>query len=652
MCGITGVALADVTGRPHERLLARMCAALRHRGPDDAGGMLENGIALAVRRLAVIDLPGGQQPVFNEDRTVVVVFNGEIYNFRSLRNQLIDRGHRFGSTSDTETIVHLYEEYGLDFVQHLHGMFGVAVWDFRKERLILARDRLGVKPLYYYVDDRRLCFGSELKAILQDEDVPRLLNPVAIHQLLTLGHILPPETCFDGIHELLPASLLVYQAGKVDIQSYWDLSFVQRTDYDPSQASQELFGRLRESVARRLISDVPLGAFLSGGIDSGIVVALMSQLSDEPVKTFSIGFDDASFSELPYARLIANRYHTEHHELVVQPRITDIIDELIKHHDAPFYDTSAIPTYHLSRFAREHVTVVLSGDGADEMFAGYNIYLANKVARYYQWIPSVARRMVIDPVSRLVPESSRYINRGRVLREFLRGAPLEPLERFTRWATKIKRETRQRLYRDSFLRDQLAQGDEALLAPYFERAVGANELGRLLYVGTMTELPSDMLVKVDRMSMAHSLEVRSPFLDHLLFEFAARLPDKAKLRGWTSKYLLRQVARELSLPAATLRRPKRGFSIPLDRWLREDLVEFTKQILFDRPTENRGLFDAHVVRELAQQHFEGRVSRGRELWTLLTIELWQRAYLDQFAYRVQDPEPLRLVSPCPVTKGV
>ena len=650
MCGIVGIANRDVKRCPDPGLLACMCESLVHRGPDDSGGMIDDGIGLAMRRLAVIDRDGGHQPIFNETRSVCVVFNGEIYNFPELQASLVDRGHRLSTKCDTETIVHLYEEYGLEFVQRVQGMFAIAIWDFDQQRLLLVRDRIGVKPLYYAVAADHLCFASEVKALLQNPDVPKTPDPAGLHQLLTLGHVLPPTTCFQGIQELPPASILSYQAGRITVQRYWDLDFAHDNQLDEVNSRGELLQRARDAVACRLISEVPLGAFLSGGIDSGLVVALMSKLLAEPVKTFSIGFDDPSFSELPYARLVAEKYRTDHHEFIVKPNVPDIIDELISHHDAPFYDSSAIPTYYVSQFAREHVTVALSGDGGDEMFAGYDIYLANEFARHYCRIPKLIRNAV-EPVLSWVPESKGYVNRGRVVREFVRGASLEPLSRYTRWATKIKREARERLYLSTELRSQLREPDEFFLTPYFEAPQNTTELNRLLYIGTNTDLPCDMLVKVDRMSMAHSLEVRSPFLDYRLFEFAAGLPDRAKLRGRTTKVMLRQLARQL-LPRSTWNRPKRGFSIPLDRWLREDLKVFTEDILFDPRTEARGMFDNRAVREFVAQHCQGAVSRSRELWTLLTIELWQRLYIDSRSYLVQDAPPLKLKARFPTTQEV
>ncbi len=646
MCGITGVAFADTHQKPDVELLTRMCGALTHRGPDSGGGLAEPGVGLAMRRLSVIDVEGGTQPIFNEDHSVAVVFNGEIYNFQSLRERLVSQGHRFNSNSDTEAIVHLYEQYGLDFVDHLEGMFAIAIWDFRKRTLILCRDRLGVKPLYYHVDGTRIAFASEIKSLLQDGNVPREMNLQAIHQLLTFGHILPTNTAFADVQELPPATMLIYSAGRLEQNVFWDLTFSRPDQYDEAETLKELEPRIREAVRKRLVSDVPIGAFLSGGIDSSIVVALMSQLCAEPVKTFSIGFDDQEFSELSYAKRVAEHCGTEHHEMIVKPNVPDILETLIRHHDAPFYDSSAIPTFYVSKFAREHVTVALSGDGGDEMFAGYNIFVANQVASRLQFVPQFVAKGLGDVVSAVVPESTKYINTARVAREFAYGVGLPTLERYTRWATKIKRETREQLYYDPELRKHLTQSDSSWLAPFFDAQQGCTDLSRLLYLGTKTELHADMLRKVDRMSMAHSLEVRSPLLDHGLFELAAGLHDDAKLNKRTTKHALRQIANRL-LPPEVVDRPKRGFSIPLDRWLREDLQDFTKQILFDDRTEQRGLFDNLVVRRLAEQHNAGRVSRGRELWTLLTIEMWQRQYIDSFAERVTEPPALKLVSPMP-----
>lgn len=650
MCGIAGVAFNDMSRKVDLDLLKRMCSALVHRGPDSSGGLLEPGIGLAMRRLSVIDLEGGNQPIFNEDKSIAVVLNGEIYNYHELREQLVAKGHRFSTNSDTETIVHLYEQYGLDFIRHLHGMFALAVWDFRQRGLILARDRLGVKPLYYHKNDAGISFASEIKAILQDRSIPRKIDFKAIHQMLTFGHVLPPRTPFCGIQELPPGHMAVFKSGYFNISQYWDLQYSEPAEYDEARTTEEVMSRIKVAVARRLISDVPLGAFLSGGIDSSIVVALMSKFLPQPVKTFSIGFEDSAFSELPYARKVAEHCGTDHHEMIVSPDVPEMMEDLIYYHDAPFYDTSAIPTYCVSKFARQHVTVAMSGDGGDEMFAGYNIYVANKAARRFKRVPRFLGRILLEPLAALVPESAGPLNKGRVAREFMKGATLPPLERYTRWASKVKREVRDMLYYDTELQQQQGIPDEAMLAPYYDAPKNCSELSRLLYVGTKTELPADMLRKVDRMSMAASLEVRSPFLDHTLFEYAATLHDDAKLNKWTTKHTLRKVAKQL-LPAEVVDRKKRGFSVPLDRWLREDVRDYMLDVLCDHTTESRGIFDNITVRSLIEEHFDEQFSRGRELWTLMTIEVWQRNYIDRFAHYIENPEPLPIVSPASMPQG-
>ncbi len=621
------MAFSDPRREADSDLLSRMASRLEHRGPDDVGTATGPGFGLTMRRLAVIDVMGGAQPISSEDGSVTVVLNGEIYNFRELRRELRVRGHRFATDSDTEVVVHLYEELGAACVERLHGMFALAIWDHRKRTLVLSRDRLGVKPLYYAHNADRIAFGSEVKALLCDSDVGRNVNLAAIDTLLRTGHISEPETCFKGIVQLPPATTLVYESGEIATRRYWDLNFATQPGYDEADAAAELLTRLRSAVARRLVSDVPIGAFLSGGIDSSVTVALMAQLVDRPVRTFSIGFDDPVFSELPFARMVAQKFGTKHHEFIVKPDVADILPDLIRHHDAPFYDTSAIPTYHLSRLAREHVTVALAGDGGDELFAGYNVYRANSAARLYRRIPKMLRRGVVEPLARLVPESSAYINRGRVVREFIAAAELGPLERFARWCSKVKYETRDRLYEHDELRQRLEVGDAALMQSDFDTHPEASELNRLLFVGMKRELAGDMLVKVDRMSMAHGLEVRSPLLDHTLFEYAAGLPDRAKIRGRDTKVLLRRVAREL-LPTEVVDRPKRGFSVPLDRWLRTDLSQFTRDVLTDPRTRRRGLFKTRAVDALLKEHASGRIARGREIWTMLTIELWHRMYID------------------------
>lgn len=635
MCGIAGEVYADPGAKADGGLVHRMCRSIRYRGPDDHGLIVDGQAALGMVRLAIIDLVTGKQPMANDDGSVIVVFNGEIYNFRELRASLEKGGHHFKTNSDTEVIVHLYEKYRQDFVIHLRGMFGIAIWDKKERKLLLVRDRLGVKPLFYRLEAGHLLFGSEIKAILQDPDVPRVANYVGIDQMFRYGYAVPPTTCFDGISELPPASMLTYCEGRCDVRSYWDLHFEVSPSYDEGSACDDLLSLLRESIRLRMISDVPLGALLSGGIDSTMVVALMSEMSEEPVKTFSIGFEDRGFSELPYARQVAERYGTEHHEYVVTPHVADLLPKLICHHDAPFYDTSAIPTYYVCKMAREHVTVALSGDGGDELFAGYNLYMAEKAARYYEQLPSWLRAGVIERMANRIPESTSYINKGRVAREFIRAATLDTRGRYERWTSKVKSEIRRDIYQSSTLVNCLGDQRSEHIRELFESQPKATVLNRLLYVDIKTELANDILVKVDRMSMANSLEIRSPLLDHRIHEFAATLPDQAKLKGWTTKYLLKRLAKQY-LPRELLKRPKRGFSVPLDRWLREDLGNYAAEILFDHGTHSRGLFNTKAVVQLFKNHAQGLTNHGREIWMLLVTELWHRMYIDRFDCEIDD----------------
>lgn len=631
MCGIAGEVSACRERAVDGALLKRMCMALRHRGPDDEGILVEGHIGLGMRRLSIIDLNTGNQPIDNEDGSITVIFNGEIYNYQNLRQKLQNHGHKFKTRSDTEVIVHLYEDFGDNFVEKLHGMFALGLFDRNKQKLLLARDRLGVKPLYYHINKERLIFGSEIKAILQDRTIPRIPDFNGIDRMISYGYTVPPTTCFQNINELPRATVLKYQDGQIRFNQYWDLVFNDSNHYQKEVSLKTLLKLLREAVQSRMISDVPLGAFLSGGVDSSLVVALMSEISEDPVKTFSIGFEDPSFSELPYARQVANKYGTEHREFVIKPDVISILPKLIYHHDIPFCDSSAIPTYYLCKLAREYVTVALSGDGGDELFAGYNLYLADKAAKYYQMVPLWVRNFLIKPLSSLIPESTSYLNKGRVLREFTLVASLTQEERYKRWSSKVKEETRQELYKLSELTKMLDSGNDGHLSHLFASQPNASDLNKMLYVGMNTGLAGGMLVKVDRMSMASSLEVRSPLLDHQLHEFCATLPDQAKLKGWMSKYLLKELAKKF-VPSNLLIRPKHGFSVPLDRWFREDLSDFVRDILFDSSTKGREFFHHDKVVQIVEEHIAGNLNFGKEIWMLLTIELWHRLYIDKFEY--------------------
>ena len=649
MCGIAGVAFAASRQAPDGALLNAMASSLQHRGPDDLSTYCAPGCGLAMSRLAVIDVANGQQPICNEDGTVVAVFNGEIYNFRELAADLVHDGHRLRSNSDSEVIVHLYERHGIEFAKKLHGMFAIALWDANHSRLVLTRDRIGVKPLYYHVISDRLAFASEIKSLLQDETIPRDADLIAIDHLIRFGHFSSERSAFAGIGELAPATTLCFESGRIRQQTYWDFashvesSAQHRSHFDRRGSVTDLQTAMTTAVTERLTSDVPLGAFLSGGIDSSVVAMLMSRQLDKPFDTFSIGFDDADFDERPYARAVAKLCGSRHHEFVVQPDVESILPTLIRHHDAPFYDTSAIPTYYLCKLAKEHVTVALSGDGGDELFAGYNIFIANQAASLYQRVPRLLRDPLFRWLAAVVPESSSYFNHGRVLREFVNAAPMQPIERYARWNAKVKFEARDKLYRHEQLRDCLSTSNASFLSDDYCQFEHATELDRLLYIAMRNELACDMLVKVDRMSMAHGLEVRSPLLSHSLFEFAATLPDRAKVRRFQGKCLLREFAERI-LPKKIVRRRKRGFSIPLDRWLRTSLADFSRGILLDRRTHRRGLFQTETVETFLKQHASGEISRGREIWTMLTIEMWHRMYIDQKPVIETEATPVEITS--------
>lgn len=625
MCGICGIYNFKGEG-VDEGLLARMLSFLRHRGPDDEGIFVEGPVGLGNARLAVIDLsPFGHQPMANEDRSIWITFNGEIYNFPQLRRRLEKRGHRFSSKGDTEVILHLYEDYDTDCVQHLRGMFAFAIWDGRERRLFLARDRVGKKPLYYFHDQNTFIFASEIKAILEHPEVPRRVNPKAIPFYLTYGYVPPPGSIFESIHKLPPGHIMIVQDNELEVSEYWDLC------YPPDQSAarpeedyiEELRRLFKEAVAIRLISDVPFGAFLSGGIDSTAVVAVMSELMDQPVKTFAIGFaGESSFDELKYARLAAERYGTDHHEFVIEPKAIELLPKLVWHYDEPFADSSAIPTYLVSRLTREHVTVVLNGDGGDELFAGYERFTAARLAEAYGKTPQFVQRSLAR-LLRALPESTSYRGFVRQARRFVESAPLPLLERYLGWMA---------IFSDD-LRESLLAGEQETdvrehFASHLSQVENLDLISQLLYLNTKTYLPEDLLVKADRMSMANSLEARSPFLDQYLTQFAAEIPASLKLNGLTTKYILKKALRGL-VPQEIIDRPKHGFGVPVGRWFRTDLRDYVREILLGPETLKRGYFREEALRWLIQQHQEGKRDFGHQLWALLTFELWHRLFIDK-----------------------
>jgi len=629
MCGIAAV--VDFGGAvPDEARLVHMCDAIRHRGPDDggvvrfprsAGGPRGAGAALGSRRLSIIDVAGGHQPIANEDETVWTVMNGEIYNFPELRKRLEASGHRFATRSDTEVIVHLYEEHGEDFVAALDGMFALALWDERRQKLVLARDRFGKKPLLYADAGDRLSAASEFSALLLDPSVSTDLDRDALDCYLAYMSIPAPLTIYRGIRKLPPAHLLVRDRQGLRIRRYWSLSYTPKRAIGEAAAREELMSLLTDSVRKRLLSDVPLGAFLSGGIDSSAVVAVMARLMDRPVKTFSIGFEDTAFNELPHARVVADACRCDHHEFVVRPDAVEVLPTLVRHFGEPFADSSAIPTFYLARLTREHVTVALNGDGGDEAFAGYRWHLANRLAERWQRVPASLRAIVRGALERLPVPADRHDWRARMAR-FVRAADRSRADRYRAWVGVFSPELERELRGGS---DDAAARSVATIESLFGAVRSLDPVDAMLAVDTAFYLPTDLLVKMDIMTMANSLEGRSPFLDHHLVEFVASLPSDLKLRGGTSKYLLKRAFRE-TLPSSILRRGKRGFAVPIGRWFRAELRDFLRDHLLSRPFAEQGLFNPATVRRLVDEHQSARADHSHHLWILLMFELWRREF--------------------------
>jgi asparagine synthase (glutamine-hydrolysing) len=625
MCGIAGIVGAKGDRGIDRDLIHKMCETIVHRGPDDEGIFTKLGTGLGMRRLSIIDLPGGHQPVFNEDKSVWVVFNGEIYNFLEIRRDLETKGHCFRTHSDTEVIVHLYEELGRECVHKLRGMFAFALYDEPNRKLLLARDRLGKKPLHYAQAGNRLLFGSEIKAILAAAPELCSTDSRALLQYFYFGYIPDPATAFSGIRKLPPGHLLEYQADEIQIQRYWDLP--QYGTYSPrSEEScvEELHERLAEAVRLRLVADVPLGAFLSGGTDSSTIVALMASLSSSPVKTFSIGFQHTDFDESPYARLVAEKFGTEHHELILQPNVVDTVQSLGSTLEEPFGDSSMLPTYYVSCLAREHVKVVLSGDGGDEAFAGYDRYRIHLDRRSANWLPQFARRWYREQIYPRIP----YGFPGRNLAYSI---SLPWQERYLEAISLVPYQRNFNLLSDDFLSSFHDKAEPLMeFRRFLEDAPAGDPLGRVLYLDTKTYLPGDILTKVDRMSMAASLEARVPMLDHVFMEWVAKLAPQWKVAGGRQKYILTRLAEKLGVPREVLHRPKRGFALPLVHWMRHELRELALDLLLDNRTAERGYFHLPGVRKLLDEFFQGRTSDYLPIWRLMMFELWHRNFLEQF----------------------
>jgi len=621
MCGICGFIQASPVA---DNTLESMTDAIVHRGPDGMGAFVAGQAHLGMRRLSIIDVAGSDQPLYNEDKSIAVVFNGEIFNFRDLRQQLIAKGHTFHTDGDGEIIAHLYEEYGDDAPQHLRGQFAFALWDSNEQRLLLARDRMGQKPLYYYYDDEVIVFGSEIKALLQHPRVPVesvfTQNSSRLALYLSYGYMPAPLTAFHKIHALLPAHRLVWHHQQVKVTPYWNLPTIagHHDDIPFDTALAQVRELLDEAVRLRLISDVPLGAFLSGGLDSSLVVAMMRQHSNATVKTFSIGFaGDASFDETQYAQQVADILETEHTAFTVEAQAMDLLSELVWHHDQPFADTSAIPTYLVSKLTKEHVTVALTGDGGDELFAGYDRFYASELARQLRIVPSVIWQGIHSSLG-LWPEGTGYSPFIKRARRFANGASLPASHAYFDWV---------RVFNKSQLRDLLHTRDDKAQTYFGIYAPKNATLSDILSANMASYLPDDLLVKADRCSMQASLEARAPFLDHHLVEYSATLPLQYKLNGRISKYILKEVARQY-LPDSIIDRKKHGFGAPVGTWLRND-IRLVREKIQDAPSSLMELLDKSTLMSMVDAHEQGKRDYGRQLWTMLTLIEWQRLFIEE-----------------------
>jgi len=625
MCGIAGRVQRKPEGPPGEDLLQAMCHAMRHRGPDDEGLIIDGPAGLCMRRLKVIDVTGGHQPMCNEAGDVWLVFNGEIYNYRQLRRDLEERGHVFGSRTDTETIIHLYEEKGTDCLQDLRGMFALALWDSRNQTLVLARDRLGQKPLYYSLGSGGVTFASELTCLMCDPSVSAEVDPRAVDEYLEYLFVPHPRTIYRDVAKLPPGSFGVYRDGALTIERYWSVQYgVAETD--DSTSLDRLEELLQESVALRMVADVPVGAFLSGGLDSSLIAALMQRASGGTTRTFSIGFEESSFNELKYARRVAATLGTEHKEYVVKYQVQDLIPRLVDHFGEPFADSSAIPTYHLSKMARENVTVALSGDGGDEVFGGYRRYQAGLMADVYNRWPAAAGRGILEACVVRLREPTTYYGKSirKKIKRFVEFAAAVREGPQTSWSFFLLDEDKRSLYTEEFACQLTKDKAPASYAGYLEQRDSAPDQG-MLRLDLMTYLPDDILVKVDRMSMASSLEVRSPLLDHVLVEHMASAPRQLKYGFRRSKVLLRQVAHR-HLPQWVVDRPKQGFAVPLSRWLRDELRTWATDLLLSPDSRTRRFVCPQIVESMLREHGEGRRDLSQQLWSLVMLEAWlQRA---------------------------
>lgn len=623
MCGICGT-----YGLIDKDLLKRMCGAIVHRGPDDEGHYVDSDVMLGMRRLKIIDLETGNQPIYNEDRSIVIVFNGEIYNYKENRRYLEEKGHHFYTNSDTETIVHLYEEFGAGCVGRLRGMFAFALWDKRNKRLLIARDRLGIKPLYYHLDNGELLFSSELKSLLEYKELRREVNLNAVHDYLTYMCVPTPQTIFKDIYKLEPGCILICRNGETKVEKFWDLShFIQSSENvsDEREISYKLSELMKESIRMHLISDVPLGVFLSGGLDSATIVAMASEVMDRPIKTFSVGFEEKDYSELDNARIMAKRFNTDHHEFIVKPLSVEDIINIISAFDEPFADSSAIPTHAVSKCARKYVTVALSGDGGDELFGGYGNYRADKIGIALRNVPGFMRRGVRSMIGSLPASSDGKSSLSKIMK-ILDLSLMPPEKGHLYWLTAFSNEAKRQLYSNNVLHEYLDNDSLNFYGRYFDSCISDDFINRCICVDIKGVLQNDYLTKIDRMSMANSLEVRVPFLDHKLLEFAVSISSKFKLKGFTTKYLLKKIMKD-KLPGEIINGKKKGFSIPLSKWFKEDFSILIHEFLSENAIKKRGYFNFNFVKHLVDNHLSGKQDNSKQLWTLICYEIWHRRFV-------------------------
>lgn len=609
MCGIAGI--IDQIQSVNKSQIKTMTDKLTHRGPDDEGFYIKDNVGLGHRRLSIIDIQAGAQPISNETGTIWIVFNGEIYNFRSLRKQLLEKGHKFSSDSDTEVIVHLYEDYGDRCVDYLRGMFSFALWDENKQRLYVARDRVGKKPLFYINDKNKFAFASEIKSLRTIDDFEFKLSCDALNDYLTFGYVGAPQSIFDSVKKLMPGHYLVYENGRIETNRYWDMKFSNDGPDDETEAIDKIEKILTEAVDLRMIADVPLGAFLSGGVDSSLIVGIMSKLSSQPVRTFTIGFEEDDYSEIKYADIVAKHLGTEHHLEILKPDILQILDDLVYQYDEPFADSSMIPTYLVSKMARANVTVALSGDGGDEIFGGYNRYTKMEIAQKFDRFPGA--RFAAGAISRIpgvkpsVKRKLKIISHKNEKRQLILSSVID--ENF-----------RHKNYTEQFKRMLIGRSHSE---PYKLYQNKPEELNNWLYRDTMTYLPNDILVKVDRASMLTSLETRAPLLDHKLIEFMATIPQSLKTKNYTGKYLLKKLA-ERYLPKEIIYRPKMGFMIPANHWFKGPLKMVVDNHLLDPVSEISNYIKTEAIKKMLSEHKRNVYDHSPAIFTLFYLELWLR----------------------------